>query len=801
MPFESQQANLKRLKQTYAEAFRRTVFFVGAGPSTEIGLPNWYDLAKGLFAEIDSATPSSALGKNLLEAFNEAEEQLGDGKLWDFFRTIEQAWPQQYEDYLALVFSDAHLENCDVPSVYRKIWRMRNVGQVLTLNIDGLVRRAYEEVSGSNGAQILEFPGTSAIDSKSYFARNYPVILNLHGLYTRRSTWVMNAAERKGLFENFKKGDYKSFLRHIFESYNVVFVGVNIRDVVISPIIEEISKSGLLQDHYWIVPKISSDDYSWTQQNGVRAINYVPEMSESGKQAHSSVICSILDEIEEFRSFDRPAILPKRNRVEGPSFDDQKELLGEAATHPMKARTKLDARIENLGQEHGFDGKQVAGFIREYETPIELVSILGTTPPYNTVENVTISTNVSSTNASNVWLALQADGTTMCAVKALSGQAFKDSIERESFRRGMESLYQLNKTNKPVAPKFLFHTNVPLALGMEFVEGASLSDFMESSPNLVHDSWFVIFQQICEALLVCHISEGEVLHRDLKPKNILFEGAYLGCDLDEFVGCTIRFINFDMSWHKFSVGNTKSVSADEVGYYAPEQRNLENADTPRTTKTDIYMLGMIMIFLVSELPPPEGGANLEGWELYIRQKVNSREPDKLIRSRLARLLIRMTQSNPEDRPDLQSVIMDLELIHFASNSDWRKSDPDFFVEKTIAEFGYDYEWSDDEFKGVIQTPRQIELSISYRHRGQKIELMWMRQRDDGTDRRNFGGKLGELSKNVKQQLRDFGWDVDEGGGHHSRSISATMKMVHALEDSNAFMENTRAIVGRLMGDM
>ncbi len=801
MPYDSNQPNLKRLKRSYSEAFRRTVFFVGAGSSTEVGLPNWYDLANGLLAELDAATPTSALDQDLLDEFNIAQEHLENGRLWDFFGAVERHWTQLYEDYLNEVFSDDKLRSCEIPSVYRRIWRMRNVGQIMTLNIDGLVRRAYEDAFGPKAPQLLEFPGTNVLDSKSYFSRNYPVVLNLHGIHSQRTTWVMNASERDKLFSNMRGGSYLSFLRHVFENYNIVFVGVNIRDIAISPIIEEISQSGLLQDHYWIVPNISTDNYSWAQRNGVRTINYEPEKSDSGSAAHSTVINSILDEVEAFRSFDRPAILPERAIFEGRSFPKTPELTQEAAQEPISARNKLDARIEFLGREHGFDGNQVAGFINEYSIPLELTSITGTTEPFNLLEDIVLSTLVSSSNSSNVWLALQNDGTTMCAVKSLSGQAHKDPVERESFRRGIESLYQLNTTNQSVAPRFLFHTNVPLSVAMEFINGASLAEILDSSPNVVRDFWLESFLKIARSLLVCHVSEGEVLHRDLKPKNILFEGAYAGCDSDDFHQATVRFINFDMSWHKFSVGNTKSVSADEVGYYAPEQRSMENSDTPRSTRTDVYMLGMVLLYLISEAPPPEGGARLDGWESYLRTKVGSRFQDELIRSRLARLLQRMTSVNVDERPDLRSVITELEIVDLAEQSKWQSVDPDLFVEKTMTELGYDYGWNDDELKGYVKTPRQIELTLSYQHRGQRIRLDWMRQRDDGTDRKNFGGKLGELSAKVKQQLKDYGWEVEEGGGHHSRSISAHIRHALVVNEPERFFEFTRNVVNRLMGNI
>ncbi|AMY70693.1 SIR2 family protein [Frigidibacter mobilis] len=155
---------------------------------------------------------------------------------------------------------------------------MRNVGQLLTLNIDGLLRRAYDEVF-SNSSPVLEFPGLMVNDSKSYFQRNYPVILNLHGVYTHRTTWVMSRQERERLFTGISKGDYRAFLRHIFETCNVVFVGVNIRDVAISPILEEINSSNLLQNHYWITSDITTENYQWCQKRGVRVITDIPQVA------------------------------------------------------------------------------------------------------------------------------------------------------------------------------------------------------------------------------------------------------------------------------------------------------------------------------------------------------------------------------------------------------------------------------------------------------------------------------------------------------------------------------------------
>jgi len=293
MPYEFDQANLKLLKKQYAEATRRTIFFTGAGCSAEVGIPTWNGLAKGLFNYIDENTPSSVLQGDLLDVFHDTEEAYKSGDYWRFFDLAESKWSQFYEDYLEQRFSHEYLNSCAIPKVYTAIWRMRNVGQVLTLNIDGLLGRAYREAFPASQESLMEFPGTSVTDSRSYFDRNHPLLLNLHGTYSMRSSWVMKEAERERLFSSFDNGNYRNFIKSIFERHNVIFLGVNIRDVAISPIIEQISEDKLFQNHYWITSDVSTDDYTWAQQNGVRVINYTPELDDAGSRVDSKAILSI----------------------------------------------------------------------------------------------------------------------------------------------------------------------------------------------------------------------------------------------------------------------------------------------------------------------------------------------------------------------------------------------------------------------------------------------------------------------------------------------------------------------------
>lgn len=796
MTYDFDQANLKLLKKQYAEATRRTVFFLGAGCSAEIGLPTWYGLARGLYEFVDSNTPTTALQGNLLSAFHDAEEAYKARDYWKFFSLVEQNWSQLYEDFLNGQFNHEYLTSCPVPKVYAAIWRMRNVGQVLTLNIDGLLGRAYREAFPSETETLMEFPGTGVTDSRPYFDRNHPLLLNLHGSFAMRSSWVMNGTERDRLFNGFENGNYRSFIKSIFEKHNVVFLGVNIRDDAISPIIEQISGDKLFQNHYWITNDVSPDDYAWAQKNGVRVVTYSPDYDSVGGRVDSNSILSILDDIETYRSLDEGAILP-----ELPSCQDElpspEALLTQCAVDRLAVREMLSKRLEALGSTRGFDSKGANAFVREYSLPIEHASMLGAVPDYDRLHNIKITQEISASNASSVWMGLTPEQTLVC-IKSVSSQAFKDRIERESFRRGVESLYYLNASNHSVAPKYLFHTNVPMAVGMEYVEGTSLSDFFEADRATLRENWLDVAISIFGSVLVCHKSEGGVLHRDLKPKNIILEGIYYGADNDELTDCNVRFINFDMSWHKFSSGNSKSVAADEIGYYAPEQRISANAGTPRTAKTDVYMLGMLLVFLASEAPPPEGGARLDGWTDMVASKVRVRINNKLAANRLTRLICRMTAVNPDERPDLAAALADLEVLKPVQSEHWQVVDPDLFVERILTSIDFDYDWDELKLEGTLKTPRQIELKLGFKQRGQLVTLKFMRARDDGMNRKNFGGRLGELIGEVNTELKAEGWSTDLAGGYHSRSINASIPLSVLRQDPDTGVRQTKSLVEKLM---
>ena len=124
-------------------------------------------------------------------------------------------------------------------------------------------------------------------------------------------------------------------------------------------------------------------------------------------------------------------------------------------------------------------------------------------------------------------------------------------------------------------------------LVMEFMEGGSLADRLKSGPLPFSEAADVCLQ-VANAVSFAH--RGNVIHRDLKPGNILLDknGTPKVCDFG-----LARRLDADESIH---------VTGDIVGtpaYMPPEQARGEHVDE----RADVYAIGTVLYELLSGRPP------------------------------------------------------------------------------------------------------------------------------------------------------------------------------------------------------
>jgi len=129
-------------------------------------------------------------------------------------------------------------------------------------------------------------------------------------------------------------------------------------------------------------------------------------------------------------------------------------------------------------------------------------------------------------------------------------------------------------------------------LVMEFLEGQTLDKVMEATKPLPENDAAIIASRVCEAL--DHMHKKGVVHRDLKPQNIMVctDGSIRILDFGIAKAARMRRLTF--------AGFSPTMGTPD--YMAPEQVNGRRGDN----RTDIYSLGAILYEMVTGKVPFEG---------------------------------------------------------------------------------------------------------------------------------------------------------------------------------------------------
>ncbi|HXN46868.1 MAG TPA: serine/threonine-protein kinase, partial [Bryobacteraceae bacterium] len=111
-------------------------------------------------------------------------------------------------------------------------------------------------------------------------------------------------------------------------------------------------------------------------------------------------------------------------------------------------------------------------------------------------------------------------------------------------------------------------------LSMEYVDGEDLASLLRRIGRLPQDKALEIARQLCAGLAAAH--DKGVLHRDLKPGNIMLDGQG-----------RLRITDFGLAG---VAGEVKDIGSGTRGYMAPEQQSGQEV----TARSDIYALGLVL---------------------------------------------------------------------------------------------------------------------------------------------------------------------------------------------------------------
>lgn len=237
------------------------------------------------------------------------------------------------------------------------------------------------------------------------------------------------------------------------------------------------------------------------------------------------------------------------------------------------------------------------------------------------------------------------------AVKILTNSLQSDELAAERFLR--EARLTSGLSHPHILPVFDFgrYDDNPFIV-CQYHTGVSLQDWLFSNIDMPAATAVKLFIQIASGL--AHAHDCGILHRDLKPNNIMLTD---GTD-----GPVATIIDFGLSLevNQSNPADKLTINDAILGtpcYVSPEQC-LGKVATPQS---DVYSLGCLMYETLVGTPPFCGETALETMHMHLSSEVRPMEhvrPDIVVPELLQMLVLACLAKNPANRPDGMREVID-----------------------------------------------------------------------------------------------------------------------------------------------
>ncbi|MDR3091232.1 MAG: Stk1 family PASTA domain-containing Ser/Thr kinase [Clostridiales bacterium] len=240
---------------------------------------------------------------------------------------------------------------------------------------------------------------------------------------------------------------------------------------------------------------------------------------------------------------------------------------------------------------------------------------------------------------------------------------------------------------------------------MEYIDGFTLKDMINRKAPFTNEETLGVAIQIAAALE--HAHNNQIVHRDIKPQNILI-------DTDGMVKVT------DFGIARAASDNTQTKSLNTMGsvhYFSPEQARGGYTDN----KSDIYSLGIVMFEMASGLIPFDGDTPVSIALRHINDPLpDIRKVNPSVSESLARIIEKATEKTSANRyQSIDAMSDDLKRAltnstgDFVNKSEFNSGDTVRFTDNEMAKIRSDakaiFLGEDKPDAEEKQPPRKIDL--------------------------------------------------------------------------------------------
>jgi serine/threonine-protein kinase len=234
-----------------------------------------------------------------------------------------------------------------------------------------------------------------------------------------------------------------------------------------------------------------------------------------------------------------------------------------------------------------------------------------------------------------VYLATDGQLGERVALKVVAATIANDpAAAAERFRREVATARKVTHANV-IRIHDLIEDGSLLLLSMEYVEGMTLASYLSRISLIRVDEGRLIVGQICDGLSAAHAAG--VIHRDLKPGNVLLDGEK-----------RVKLIDFGLAKASFLAGMTATgLILGTPEYMAPEQvRGL-----PCDARTDLYSLGALAYHVFTGRPPFRGETPIAvGFSHVTEEPIAPRKLRPDLPEPLERAIMKALEKDPAKRP-------------------------------------------------------------------------------------------------------------------------------------------------------
>ena len=666
----------------------------------------------------------------------------GEANNWRAFQILKKSLGQTtYRSTIREALGQPAAIEC--PKVYRLVWKLAPAG-VVNLNLDRLVTRALGEVSP--GLLPAEFSGQNVSDYLHVLnSPHHPFIANLHGVADEMSSWVFTQADLKRLQRS--KG-YQIFITSCFAATTTLFVGISTDDVAVGGHLEALARARIdTGSHYWLTDRDDFKTDRWAEQAGVRLIRY-----ENGNHAE------VIEFFEDILSFvpdddsSAPPVVPEHTTPTSSVLPDAAQLVQLDAE---EIRTILNAHVKKLMKDESPESySKYDEFSKSYDQSIYRAWYTSAASPENKLLGFTLREEIARGAFGRVYRATTPDGREV-AIKVLLEDVRRDPKLLGSFRRGVRSMRFLRERQVEGMVAYREASEIPAFVVMDLVDGPTLSQAVEARHV---DDWETILKIATEMTSVIRRAHGipeRVLHRDVRPSNIMFEGFYSQPD-----NWRVVVLDFDLSWHE-GAHEQSVVHGALTGYLAPEQIQIVPGASTRHAAVDSFGVGMTLYHLISGTDPMPAQHRHNDWGGVVKQAALSRTCTEWVSLpyRYARLVLTATRDKQADRWDIVQINDELGRMEDALSTPEKIISAELLAEEITARCGVKYDWDDDEATAIVCLESGLEVRIAGEETKRRLVAKFVWSSSGQQERKRVGKWMGPAKERCIAKLRKADWTI------------------------------------------